>query len=200
MSPYYIYYTKKRCRTCTCDVLCKNKLKQEECGTSVKLLGNQTKFINWNCYWRKRLWKTLNSVKTCQNNKNALRVTLIIYFWVKCLIFLCFRLELFKNLESDGQEIKISTRMKKFYFYVKYDVFSENESEILKNSYFSYTWSNDHIQCVVQISERSNQYSRRYGILKSYPIGIRLFCNEMIEKNVNLIGHDFKMSYLLEYY
>ena len=49
------------------------------------------------------------------------------------------------------------------------------------------------------ISERSSKYSRRYGILKSYPIGLRLFCIEMIEKNVIPIGYDFKMSYLLEY-
>ena len=33
----------------------------------------------------------------------------------------------------------------------------------------------------------------------SYPIGIRLFCSEMIEKNVIPIGYDFKKSYLLEY-
>ena len=51
-----------------------------------------------------------------------------------------------KTLENDRQEIKISTRMKKFHFWVKYAVFSENENEILNNSDFCYTWSNDHIK------------------------------------------------------
>ena len=57
-----------------------------------------------------------------------------------------FLVELCKTLEKDGQEIKISTRMKKFYFWVKYAVFIKNENEVLKNSDFWYTWSNDHIQ------------------------------------------------------
>ena len=87
--------------------------------------------------------------------------------------------------------------MMKFHFRVKYVVLSKNE--ILKNFDICYTWSNDHIQKVVQISERSNQYYRRYDILNSYPIGIRLFCIEMIEKNVISIGYDFKVPYLLEY-
>ena len=51
-----------------------------------------------------------------------------------------------------------------------------------------HTWSNDHIQ----FSERSNKYSRGYGILKSYAIGITLCCIEMIEKNSVPIGYDFK--------
>ena len=89
--------------------------------------------------------------------------------------------------------------MKKFHFLVKYAVFSENENEFLKNFDFCYTLSYDHIQSVVHISEQSNQYSRRYGILKSYPIGLRVFCIEMIEKNVIPIGYDFKMSYLQQY-
>ena len=38
--------------------------------------------------------------------------------------------------------------------------------------------SYDQIQEVFQISERSNQYSKRYGIFQSYPIGIGLFCIE----------------------
>ena len=33
------------------------------------------------------------------------------------------------------------------------------------------------------ISERSDQYSRRYNILKYHPIGITLFCIETIEYN-----------------
>ena len=64
--------------------------------------------------------------------------------------------------------------MKKFHFWVKNAVLIKNENEFLKNSDFCYTWSNDHIQRVFQISERSDQYSRRYDILKSYPCGIAL--------------------------
>ena len=73
--------------------------------------------------------------------------------------------------------------MKKLNFWVKYAVFIKNENEFLKNSDFCYTWSKDHIQLVFQISERSDQYSRRYGILKYHPIRITLFCIEMIQNN-----------------
>ena len=47
---------------------------------------------------------------------------------------------------------------------------------------------------MVQISERPNQYSMRYGILNSYPIGIAQCCIEMIEENVIPIGYDFNIS------
>ena len=72
--------------------------------------------------------------------------------------------------------------MKKFNFWVKYAVLIKNENEFLKNSDFCYTWSKDHIQQVFQISERSDQYSRRYDILKYHPIGITLFCIENVQK------------------
>ena len=78
-------------------------------------------------------------------------------------------MELCQTLQKDGQEIKILTHMKKFYFGVKYAVFIKNENEFLENSDFSHTWSIDHIQQVFQILERSDEYSRRYGILNSYP-------------------------------
>ena len=39
--------------------------------------------------------------------------------WLKCLIFLCFWVELWKTFENDGQGIKISIRMKKCHFWVK---------------------------------------------------------------------------------
>ena len=68
--------------------------------------------------------------------KNANRVTLIIYLWLKCLIFRSFLVELCKTLGRDGQEIKISTRMGKFYFWVKYTVFIKNENEFLKKIWF----------------------------------------------------------------
>ena len=58
--------------------------------------------------------------------------------------------------------------MKKFHFWVKNAVFIKKENEFLKNSDFWYKWSYDHIQQVFQISERSDQYSRRYDILNSY--------------------------------
>ena len=56
----------------------------------------------------------------------------------------------------DGQEIKISTFMKKFHFWEKYAVFIKNKNEFLKNSDCCYTWFNDHFQYVFQISERSD--------------------------------------------
>ena len=93
----------------------------------------------------------------------------------------------------------MSTCMKKFHFWVKYTVFIKNENEVLKNSDFCYTWSNDHTQYVAQISERLNEYSRRYDILKFYPIGITFFCIISIQHNVIPIGYEFKMPYLLEY-
>ena len=66
--------------------------------------------------------------------------------------------------------------MKKFHFLVKYTVFIKNENEVLKYSDFSYTWSNDHIQYVVQISERSYGYSRRYDtVVISYWNNIFLY-------------------------
>ena len=92
--------------------------------------------------------------------------------------FLCFWVELCKTLEKDGQEIKISTREKKFHFWVQYAVFIKNENIFFFNSDFWYTWSNDHIQQVIQISERSDQYSRNYDMFKYHPIAIALFCIE----------------------
>ena len=74
-------------------------------------------------------------------SKNAIRITFVIYVWLKCLIFLSFWLELCKTLESDGQEIKITTHTKKFHFWVKCAVFSENENDNLNNSDFCYSWT-----------------------------------------------------------
>ena len=67
-------------------------------------------------------------------SKNANRVSLIIHLWLK---YLSFWVELCKTLERDGQEIKISTCMKKFHFWVKYTVFIKNENEVLKNLIFA---------------------------------------------------------------
>ena len=47
--------------------------------------------------------------------------------WLKCLIFLCFWIELCKTLEHDEQEIKISTRVKKFHFLGKIAVLSKTK-------------------------------------------------------------------------
>ena len=62
--------------------------------------------------------------------------------------------------------------MKKCHFLVKKKnaVFIKSENDFLKNFDFWYTCSNDHIQQVFQISERFDQYSRRYDILNSYPL------------------------------
>ena len=52
-------------------------------------------------------------------------------------MFLSFLFELYRTLERDGQDIKISIRMKKLLFWGKYAVFIKNEHEVLKNSYFA---------------------------------------------------------------
>ena len=62
--------------------------------------------------------------------KNANRVTLIIYLWLKCFIFLRFWFEFCKTLERDGQEIKISVQMKKFHFWEKYTLSIKNENDV----------------------------------------------------------------------
>ena len=80
-------------------------------------------------------------------------------------------------------------------FLGKNAVFMKNENEFLKNSYFGYTWSYDHIQQVFKISERSDQYSRRYDILKSYPFRIALCFIVSIQNNVIPIGSYFKLLY-----
>ena len=69
----------------------------------------------------------------------------------------------------------------KNHFWVKYAVFIKDKNEYLKKSGFGYTWSNDHIQQVFQISERSDQYCRRYDLLNYHHIGITLFCIETIQ-------------------
>ena len=51
----------------------------------------------------------------------------------------------FLTLESDGQENKISTRFKKFYFWIKYSVSSKTKIN-LKKTTFCCTWSYDNIQ------------------------------------------------------
>ena len=90
-------------------------------------------------------------------SENAYRVSLIIYLDQKWLIFLSFCVELCKTLSNHELEIKSSTRMKKFHCWVKYAVLNKTENEILKNSEFCYTLSNDHIQQVLQLSERCDQ-------------------------------------------
>ena len=67
-----------------------------------------------------------------------------------------FLVELCKTLEQDGKRSKYRLVLKKSFF-GKYAVFIKNENEFLKISDFWYTWSNDHIQQVFKISERSDQ-------------------------------------------
>ena len=74
--------------------------------------------------------------------------------------------------------------MKKFHFGVNNAVFIKNENEFLKNSDFCYKSSNDHIQQVFQMSERSDEYSMRYDILNSYPFGIAFCTIISIQNNV----------------
>ena len=80
-------------------------------------------------------------MKTCQNKKICKLCIINHIPRQKCLIFLCFWVDLFDTLEKDGQEIKITTGMKKFHFWVKYAVFIKNENEFLKNSDFLYTYT-----------------------------------------------------------
>ena len=148
-----------------------NKLKQDECGISVKLWGNQTKIASEDNP-NEKLWISWRHVKIkkCKScNINRIPLTKMPHFseFLWC--------ELCKTLERDGQEIKISTCMKKFHCCVKYTVFIKNENEVLKNS------------------KRSNNYSRRYDILKSYPIGITFFSIISIQNNRIPIGYDIKM-------
>ena len=84
---------------------------------------------------------------------------------LKCLIFLCFGVELCNTLEKDEQEIIISTLMKKFYFWVKYSVFIKNENEFLENSDFWYTASNNPTQQVFQIRTYINAHTLTHQIL-----------------------------------
>ena len=80
------------------------------------------------------LWRHVKS-------KNAICVTLIISFWLKCLIFLVFDLSYAKLLQ-----VMDKRPYEEILFLGKYAVFSKNESEMLKNSDFCYTWSNDYFQ------------------------------------------------------
>ena len=72
------------------------------------------------------LMKNSQFCEEISKSKHAIRVTLIMYFWLKCLIFLRF-----------WQQIKMLTHMKKFHFWVECADLSENENEILKNSDFT---------------------------------------------------------------
>ena len=67
-----------------------NKLKQEECGISVRLWGNQTKFINWIASEDNGNEKLRIFFQYMSKSKNANSVTLIIHLWIKCLIFWVF--------------------------------------------------------------------------------------------------------------
>ena len=79
-------------------------------------------------FQRIALMKNSEFWEDMSKSKTANRVTLMIYLWLKRLIFLSFWIKLCKTLDSDGQEIKISTRIKKFHFGVKYAVFMVNEN------------------------------------------------------------------------
>ena len=81
----------------------------------------------------------MNNSEFCEDVSkahNANGVTSIIYLWLKCLIFRSIWVKLFKILERNGQEIKISTRMKKFHFCVKYTVLSKTKMKFEKYWYF----------------------------------------------------------------
>ena len=63
-------------------------------------------------------------------SKHANRVKLSKYF--QNVLFISVLIELCKTIAIDGQEIKISTRMKKFHFWVKYAVLSKTKINFWK--------------------------------------------------------------------
>ena len=73
---------------------------------------------------------------------------------LKCLIFLCFWVELYKTLEMDGQEIKILTRMKKFQILGKICCFIKNKNEFL-NIIRSF-WNLEHLLNMVMCTKNQN--------------------------------------------
>ena len=96
---------------------------------------------------------------------------------LKCLIFLCFWVELCKTLERDGQEIKVSTCMKIFHFYlVKYAVFIKNENGFFLEILILATDGLMTIfnKCSKFWSDLINILGD-YDILKSYPSGNKIF-------------------------
>ena len=113
--------------------------------------------------------------------------------WLKCLYFLCFWVrEIIKR-----SKYRLVWRN---LILGKICCFYQKRKWIFEKFWFCYTWPDDHIQQVFQISERSDQYSRRYDILKLYPSGIALCSMVSIQNNVITIGLYLKKSYLLEYW
>ena len=126
--------------------------------------------------------ETQNFVKTCQNPKNANRVTLIIHRWLKCLIFSEFLSWIMQSTRKGWTRDQNIDSYEEISFLGKIYCFYQKRKWSFKNSDCCYVWSINHIQYVVKISERSNQYSRRYDILKLYPIGITFLYNKMLFK------------------
>ena len=122
----------------------------------MKLWGNRTNHLH--LLQKVTLMKNCEFCEDVSKSKQCKSCIMNYIPRLKCLVFLCFWVEWCKPLAKDGQEIIISTRMKKFNFWVKYAGLIKNENEILKNSDFWYTWSHYHIQQVFQISERTDQY------------------------------------------
>ena len=89
--------------------------------------------------------KNFDFCEDMSKSKNANRLSLIIYLELN-VFFMCFWVELCKTLEKDWLEIKISTRMKKFQFWVKNAVFINNKNDSFLNSDFWFTWLSDHSQ------------------------------------------------------
>ena len=116
-------------------------------------------------------------MKTCQNQKIQI-VYYKSYTLTKMSYFSVFLSRIMQNSGKGWTRDQNIDSYEEISFFVKYAVFIKNENGFLKNSDFWYTWSHDHIQQVFQISERSDQYSRRYDMLKYHPIGIALFCIE----------------------
>ena len=75
-----------------------------------------------------KLWILWRHVKIKKNQivyHKSFTLTIMSYFSV-------FLSQIIQSLQKDGQEIKISTRMKKFNFGVKYAVFIKNEMNFWK--------------------------------------------------------------------
>ena len=65
---------------------------------------------------------------------------------LKCLILLCYGVELCKTLKMMNKRFKSRLAKRNFIFGVKYAVFIKKEHEGFKNCDFCYIWSNDHMQ------------------------------------------------------
>ena len=136
-------------------------------------------------------------MKTCQNKKKCKSCIINHLPRLKCLIFLCFWVELCKTLGKDGQEIKILTHMKKFHFWVKMLFLSKTKMNFWKILIFG---THGLMTIFSKCSKFQNDLINILGDMTSSILilfGIALFCIISTQNNVIPIGWYFKMSYYI---